>query len=403
MTSTSAPIELPRQSLLLREAINRKRLIDTAVQLIAVPSRTSEAGAAADCLARLLAGDGFAVARPDGGYPVAPAVVVRFDTGRPGRTLQFNGHLDTVHLPFVPPRVEGGRITGSGSADMKAGIAAAVEALRVLRDTGALPAGSILLTAHDLHETPWGDGRQLNQLIAEGHVGDGVLLPEYLNHCLPVIGRGGLTWKLTIRRPGPPIHEVLRPTDEPDVIAAGAALVARLRRWQKKLAARSDPLAGSESVFVGQIHSGEIYNQYPQECRLEGTLRWLPGTPRDQIQQHLWHVLGRQSRVTRGATLEAEYHLMRDAFLLDHNDPLVTAFQQAHAATAGQPLPIGAKPFCDDGNSFWALARVPAITHGPRAGGPHTLQEWVDIDDLVRVAHVYALTAVAYCVGGATP
>ena len=25
----------------------------------------------------------------------------------PGRTLQFNGHLDTVHLPFVPPAVVG--------------------------------------------------------------------------------------------------------------------------------------------------------------------------------------------------------------------------------------------------------------------------------------------------------
>ena len=35
----------------------------------------------------------------------APAVLVRLDSGRPGRTLQFNGHLDVVHLPFVPPAV----------------------------------------------------------------------------------------------------------------------------------------------------------------------------------------------------------------------------------------------------------------------------------------------------------
>jgi acetylornithine deacetylase/succinyl-diaminopimelate desuccinylase-like protein len=50
----------------------------------------------------------------------------------------------------------------------------------------------------------------------------------------------------------------------------------------------------------------------------------------------------------------------------------------------------------DDGNSFWALAQVPAITHGPRAGGQHTVSEWVSIDDLARVAALYALTAVAY-------
>jgi acetylornithine deacetylase/succinyl-diaminopimelate desuccinylase-like protein len=89
--------------------------------------------------------------------------------------------------------------------------------------------------------------------------------------------------------------------------------------------------------------------------------------------------------------------LMRDAFLLDQNHSFVSIFQSAHAAVAGQALPLGAKPFCDDGNSFWALANVPAITHGPRAGGAHTLNEWVSISDLVRVAKVYALTAMEFC------
>src|SRR5205807_4437766 len=124
-------------------------------------------GAAADCLAALLTAEGFHVERPAAGHPKAPAVVVRYASGRPGRTLQFNGHLDTVHLPFVPPKVDGDRLTGSGSSDMKAGVAAAVEALRVLRETDSLPGGNILLTAHDLHESPWGDGSQLNQLIAD--------------------------------------------------------------------------------------------------------------------------------------------------------------------------------------------------------------------------------------------
>jgi acetylornithine deacetylase/succinyl-diaminopimelate desuccinylase-like protein len=382
----------------LRRSIDRRRLVDTAVKLIAVPSRTGEAGAVSDRLAEILAADGFSVERPDGGYPQAPAVAVRYSGGKPGRTLQFNGHLDTVHLPFVPPKVEDGRITGSGSSDMKAGIAAAVEALRALRDAGALPGGSVLLTAHDLHETPWGDGRQLNQMIADGYVGDAVLLPEYLNECLPVVGRGGLTWKATIRRPGPPIHEVMRPA-EPSVIAAGAELVSRLNRLHQQVSAKSDAMAGSESVFIGQVHSGEIFNQYPQECRLEGTRRWLPGTRHADVVAELRGLFDGLARDT-GTAVTAEFHLMRDAFLLPQDDPLVPAFQGAYAATSGgRPLKVGAKPFCDDGNSFWALAKVPAITHGPRAGGAHTLDEWVSVDDLVRVAHLYALAAVAYCGG----
>src|SRR5438552_11794789 len=100
----------------LRGAVDRRRLLDTAVRLVGVPSRTGEAGAAADTLAQILRDDGFAVQRLDAGHPAAPAVVVRLDSGKPGKCLQFNGHLDTVHLPFVPPAVEGGRLTGSGAS-----------------------------------------------------------------------------------------------------------------------------------------------------------------------------------------------------------------------------------------------------------------------------------------------
>src|SRR4051812_40455602 len=122
----------------LKDHVNRDRLVDTARRLVEVPSRTGEAGAVSDRLAELLAADGFDVRRLAAGHPVAPAVSIRLESGRPGPTLQFDGHLDTVHLPFVPPGIEDGRLTGSGSSDMKGGIAAAVEAVRALRDAGAL-------------------------------------------------------------------------------------------------------------------------------------------------------------------------------------------------------------------------------------------------------------------------
>ena len=58
---------------------------------------------------------------------------------------------------------------------------------------------------------------------------------------------------------------------------------------------------------------------------------------------------------------------------------------------------LGSKPLIDDGHNFVALAGIPALTHGPAATGAHTLQERVSVQELIRVAQVYALTAVAYC------
>ena len=85
-----------------------------------------------------------------------------------------------------------------------------------------------------------------------------------------------------------------------------------------------------------------------------------------------------------------------DAFAVDQNSPLVGAFQSAHEQVTGAPLPLGGKPFIDDGNVFMA-AGIEALTHGPCATGAHTTDEQVAVAELVRVAKVYALTAQAFC------
>jgi acetylornithine deacetylase/succinyl-diaminopimelate desuccinylase-like protein len=281
-------------------------------------------------------------------------------------------------------------------------MACAVEALRLLRDTGLLLRGRVILVAHDLHEAPWGRGEQLDALIREGVHGDAVLIPEPLREYLPVAGKGAATWKAVVRRPGPPVHEVMRPASEPDVIAAAAELVGRLARWQEELTARADPRAGHETVFIGQIHGGEIYNQYPQACWLEGTRRWLPGTGQAQVERELREVFAEVADEA-GVAIDVDFGLIRGPFRLSPADPLVTAFQASHAELSGAPLPLAAKPFVDDGNSFSSLAGVPAVTHGPRAGGQHTTSEWVDLDDMARVAVLYALTAARYCGGREEP
>ncbi len=394
------PLPLPAATVnAIRTAVSRERLLETAVALVEIPSPTRSADAVSDRLAEILVNDGFEVERPEADWPEAPAVVVRFDSGRAGRTLQFDGHLDTVHLPFVPPRVENGLLYGSGASDMKGGIAAFVEALRVLKQTGALPGGGILLTCHDHHEGPWGDRRQLFALIQEGYVGDAVMLPEYLADRLPLAGRGMAIFDVTIRRQGGPVHEVLRPPETPDVLGAGAHLVIALRELNRQLAEKTHPQAGSDSVFVGQIQSGEIYNQAPTECKVSGTRRWTtPGTV--EAVEAEFRDLVRGLGESHGVEVQLDYAVQGDAFEVSPSDPIVTAFQAAYSAVSGRALPLGGKPFLDDGNVFSARAGIPALTHGPDAKGAHTLEEQVPVEELVRVAQVYALTAVGYCGGG---
>lgn len=380
----------------VRQAVNPQRLAETALALVAIPSPTRSAGPVADKLAGILTAEGFAVERPVADWPEAPAVVTRLHSGSPGQVLQFDGHLDTVHLPFIPARLENGVLYGSGASDMKGGVAACVEALRALRETGALRRGQVLLTTHDHHEGPWGDRRQLKALIREGYVGDGVLLPEYLATPLPVAGRGQVIFEVRVRREGEPVHEVLQPPGTPNVLMAGADLALRLRALHQRLQVHTHPHAGADSCFVGRLASGEIYNQVPVECVLNGTRRWVQAGTVEAVRAELEQLLAELARDT-GTQVELDFSISGDAFAISPADPLVAAFQQAHQEATGAPLPLGGKPFMDDGNTFVALAGIPALTHGPSATGAHTLDERVTLDELVRVAQVYALTALAYC------
>lgn len=384
------------QTAAIRDAVNRDRLLETAIDLIGIPSPTRSAGPVADRLTEILTTEGFHVVREDANWPEAPAVIARLESGQPGRTLQYDVHLDTVHLPFVPPEVQSGILTGSGAADMKGGAAAAVESMRALRDSGLLSAGAILLTAHDHHEAPWGDCRQVHALIEMGVVGDGVLLPEYLCDRIPVVGRGVAVIDITVCRDGEPVHEVLRPEGQPHVIAAACELVRRLEQLNAELATTVDPLAGSGSVFIGHIRAGEIYNQSPTECRIQGTRRWLPEeSPQAVVEQY--NTLLAEVAESTGVTIEGELDTRLNAFRMDEENPLVSAFQSAYKSMTDKTLPCGPKPFVDDGNGFVARGGVPAITHGPDATGAHTLDERVSIDELVRVANTYALTALNFC------
>lgn len=375
-------------------AIDPQRLVETAIRLIDVPSPTRSAGKAADCLDQILTEEGFAVERPVADWPDSPAVVARLRSGRPGRTLQFSGHLDTVHLPYKPSHLTDGILRGSGASDMKGGLAAAVEAMRALRDVG-LPAGEILLTAYDHHEGPWGDRRQVHALIAAGYTGDAVLIPEYLPQPLPLAGRGSGIFDIRLTRAGEPIHEVLRDPEQPDVLQAGAELVCRLRNWNTRLAQTTAPYAGSDSVFVGSIASGEIYNQSPIECRITGTRRWVaPGTV-DEVEREFRSFVAALAE-EHGVDAGVDYHVSADAFRIDPDSLIVEALQSAQETVTGKRLPTGGKPFVDDGNSFAARAGIPALTHGPDAKGAHTVDEWVTVAELERVARVYALAALHF-------
>ena len=204
-------------------------------------------------------------------------------------------------------------------------------------------------------------------------------------------------FSIEIERDGVPVHEVLRPEGLPDVVAVGAELVLRLKALGEKLREKTAPHIGSDTTFVGRVESGEIYNQAPVVCRVEGTRRWVAAGSEPEARREIEEILAALAAESGTRINLIDWNVPGDAFEVDLDSPLVGAFQRAYERVMGAKLKLGGKPFIDDGNSFMALAGIQALTHGPCATGAHTLDEQVPVAELVRVAQVYALTAHAFC------
>ena len=160
------------------------------------------------------------------------------------------------------------------------------------------------------------------------------MLPEYFADKLPLAGRRMAIFEVHIRRDGEPVHEVLRPAGLPSVLNAGADLVAKLRDLDDTLVSTELAGIGRDSVFVGQIQSGEIYNQAPVDCLVRGTRRWVtPGTA-DEVERGFRATLDHHAEAT-GTQIDLDYSLQGDAFRIDEGETAVAAFQTAHAALTG--------------------------------------------------------------------
>jgi len=81
----------------------------------------------------------------------------------------------------------------------------------------------------------------------------------------------------------------------------------------------------------------------------------------------------------------------RPAVEIAADDPLVRAMCAAHEHVTGEPARLGGVPGATDGTILTARAGVPTVVYGP--GGKwiaHQADEFVEVDDIIRCAEVFA-------------
>ena len=372
--------------------VDADRLRDLTLELVEIESPTGDTAAVAWRYANVLAELGLAVEVIDEPFPGTPIVIGRLRGGEPGPTIVLNGHLDTVPIPHDPPRVEGGRVWGRGSADMKGPVAAATEAVRVLAESGRSFPGEVVLVAIGLHEAPGGRGEDLTWLLGEhGFTADYAIVCELAGDRLVAAHMGQATVEIEITREGIPTHELQTAAGTPNPILVAARVIEAVRARDEELSATGHPWVGAETYFLGEVHGGDFYNRHPASCRLVGTRRWAPGNTLGAVQAEYEELVAPIASES-GCAIDVRLKLVRDAYSIDPDHPLAVALREGYEAVTGEPLDVTGVKVVADGAIFQAVGGIPTVYHGPRGEGAHADVESIAVEELVRSTEIYLAT-----------
>lgn len=323
--------------------------------------------------------------------PGRPNVIGVLEGVQRGRSLMLCGHLDTVGVAGMPapfdPVERDGRLYGRGSQDMKAGVAAMIDAARLARDRGFRKGRLVIAAVVDEEYASIGADALVSQWTADGAV---VTEPTELQ---VGVGHKGFAWA-TIETRGRAAHGS-RPAEGRDAIVRMGRVLTRLERLDAKLQALPPhPLIGTGSLHASIIQGGRELSSYPDRCVLQVECRTVPGQSAETFESEIEGMLGELRREDPEFEGWGKVVFSRPAYEVPRSHDLPGQLVAA-AASTGISASTRSMSFWTDA-AILGGAGIPSILFGPGGAGLHSVEEYVNVRDVIACRDALALLSLEW-------
>jgi len=405
------------------DKIDRSRLVDLVVQLVNVPSPTGFEGDMAREFHAVLQGAGFRSRLQPIGDERYNAIGLWEGAGG-GKTLMFNGHLDTSFGPEQAHRGLGYRcegnvvddewIYGMGTFNMKSALATYTVACESIRAAGIEIAGNVVIAgvAGEIEKAPvnefegrmyQGYGPGTKYAITHGAVADCCILGEPTN--MMVIPRHcGTSWfKITV--PGMLIHTAWSEYQKNSVSNSSLILNA-LNDWIPGYMERNEFGGTQPKVNIAAIEGGWPWRgaRTPDTCSIYMDVRTPPDVLPIQVYREVRELirgLEKEHAALAGTTVDIYVSGPGTSIPDDHE--LIQMIVAAHTEQLGKPPEFGNEIWYSDAAHMnrYGIATVNYGSAGrirSGGGGFDTHQgEAVHIADMLDIIKVYIECILTFC------
>jgi acetylornithine deacetylase/succinyl-diaminopimelate desuccinylase-like protein len=342
-----------------------------------------------------------------------------------GKTLIFNSHLDSdMGIPALPGaptppgpkiRIEGRRIFGKTVQNDRGPMAAFMIAAKAIKDAHIGMRGDIIMTMVvgeigmgpvDEFQGPKyiGKGYGSRHAVAHGVMGDFALVAESTDFGVTWIEAGAAYFKVTVHgtgyyTPRLPLRGALQ--DTPNPIVKMAAVIHAIEAWAARYE-KNHQVEYPVGVMVPKVAIGAIRGGLPfspslgvDTCSIYVDVRVPPPMSFGDVEKEL-----QEAVESAGFGGDVELYMARKGYEGKNVQPLVESIRKSHRAIRGAECPPVTTPEISmwrDINVFNEVG-IPAATFGfPRKSAAGLKEKFVEIDDLVDCAKMYALVALDTC------
>jgi acetylornithine deacetylase len=337
-----------------------------------------------------------------------------------GPTLMFNGHMDTSYSGREPhlreivgfqPRslVRDGRIYGLGISNMKGALACYLEAVRAVRDAGVRLKGDVLIACvvGEIEKTQWGEefrGAEYRgyaagsrYLPSHGGVADMCILGEPTEQRV-VLGHFGTMWA-RISTHGPFIHTAFSSGRmQENSIVRMRKVLDDVLEWIPEWEERSRYRGLDGVVNIGSLRGGYPWrvSRTPNRTDLFLDIRVPPTMPMPDAKRQLADLVRELRAKYPDYGIEYEVFVTAPGAEIDEHHPLVQAIDGGHERVFGRPPERDTVRWFSDASALTRYG-IETVNYGTSSGLPGPDGENLDIEGLVKIATVYALTIPQIC------
>jgi len=324
--------------------------------------------------------------------PGRPNVVGVIEGRSRGRTLMLCGHTDTVGVtgmtdPFTPAERDG-RLYGRGAQDMKAGVAAMIDAARVVAERG-LDSGRLVVAAvvDEEHSSIGADA------LVTKWTADGAVVTEPTDLAVAV-GHKGFAW-VEVEVFGRAAHGS-RPAEGQDAILRLGRVLTWLENLDRTLQSRPPhALLGTGSLHASFVSGGRELSSYPDRAVLQMERRTLPSESESTAIEEVREILATLAREDATFRAAAKPMFSRPAYELPADHALPRALAGA-VTEVGAALRIAGASFWTDA-AVLGHAGIPSILFGPGGAGLHSTEEYVNVADVTSCRDALVALVRRFC------